>query len=177
MYDLHEANTSRRYKALGSFWNYSPCGRRPKNPTHGTKWPPCHCLGVAYSADGLHWDHAEEESKHDPGNQPGLDVVGQVRQDRALPALILNLRACIKIFRRTVSRFQSEHLMLTFMQDDGALDLAIWDSHLGSYWGLVRLDAAEPKNHRRTGRFVTKDFSKFSAGEQVFEGTDDYQVG
>ncbi len=53
MHDTHEANASRRYKALGSFWNYRPCGKRPSNPTHGTKWPPCHCLGVAYSSDVL----------------------------------------------------------------------------------------------------------------------------
>ena len=38
-------------------------------------------------------------------------------------------------------------------QDDGALDLAIWDADIGEYWGLVRLDAAEDGKwgHRRTG--------------------------
>lgn len=63
-------------------------------------------------------------------------------------------------------------------QDDGALDLAIWDAALdgGSYWGLVRVDAAG-KNHRRTGRFTSRDFVSFSAAEQVFEGSsDDDQV-
>ena len=58
---------------------------------HGTKWPPCHTLGVSYSADGITFDHAANVSAFDPGNIPGLDKVGQ---------------------------------------DDGALDLAIWDDDL-----------------------------------------------
>jgi hypothetical protein len=40
----------------------------------------------------------------------------------------------------------------------------------------VRVDAAS-KNHRRTGRWVSRDFVHFSAAEQVFEGSgDDDQV-
>ena len=65
-------------------------------------------------------------------------------------------------------------------QDDGALDLALWDADLdgGTYWGLVRVDTAKhSKNHRRTGRWTSKDFVKFTAAEQVFQGTgDNYQV-
>ena len=68
-------------KALGSFWNYKHCGKRPVNPVHGSPWPPCHCLGVSYSADGVVWDHAFNVSSFDPGNAPGLDEVGQVRAD------------------------------------------------------------------------------------------------
>ena len=146
LYDAHETNASRRYKALGSFWNYvSPDGgrcARPAHAVHGTKWPPCQCLGASFSADGLHWSGPlEDESQQNgrKGDLPGLDNIGQ---------------------------------------DDGALDLAIWDDDLdgGSYWGLVRVDTGS-KNHRRTGRFVSKDFVTFSAAEQVFEGTgDDYQV-
>jgi hypothetical protein len=130
IFDEHETNASRRYKALGSFWNYGNCGRRPENPVHGTPWPPCHCLGISYSSDGIRFDHPNNVSAFDPGNAPGLDKVGQ---------------------------------------DDGALDLAIWDEDLGAYWGLVRVDAASDGNfgHRRTGRFTTKDFVSFSAAEQV----------
>lgn len=97
---------------------------------------------MAYSADGLHFDHANNVSGFDPGNAPGMDNIGQ---------------------------------------DDGALDLAIWDDELdnGSYWGLVRLDTATDgaHGHRRTGRFTTKDWMTFTAAEQVFEGASaDYQV-
>ena len=52
LYDAHERNASRRYKALGSFWNCLHCGKRPANAVHGTKWPPCQCLGASFSADG-----------------------------------------------------------------------------------------------------------------------------
>ena len=137
--DEHETNASRRYKALGSYWNYEHCGPRPKNPVHGTPWPPCHCLGLSYSSDGVHFDHPNNVSAFDPGNAPGLDNVGQ---------------------------------------DDGALDLAIYDADLGEYWGLVRIDAAEDgtDGHRRTGRFTTKDWTSFSAAEQVFHGSADYQI-
>ena len=68
--------------------------------------------------------------------------------------------------------------MDTHGQDDGALDLAIWDDDLngGEYWGLVRVDAAG-KNHRRTGRWTSRDFQSFTAAQQVFEGpSDDYEV-
>eukprot|EP01046_Picozoa_sp_COSAG06_P051090 COSAG06_NODE_8256_length_2223_cov_1.250942_2_plen_413_part_00 len=140
MFDAHETNASRRYKAIGSLWNYEHCGKRPTNPVHGTTWPPCHCLGVNYSPDGVHFDGPrEDESKHSPGDAPGMDLVGQ---------------------------------------DDGALDLAIWDEDLngGEYWGLVRVDAAG-KNHRRTGRWTSKDFRTFTPAQQVFEGpSDDYEV-
>ncbi len=140
MYDAHEVNESRRYKAIGSLWNYENCGRRPVNPVHGTTWPPCHCLGVNYSPDGVHFDGLlADESKLSPGDAPGMDTVGQ---------------------------------------DDGALDLAIWDEDLngGEYWGLVRVDAAG-KNHRRTGRWTSKDFKTFTPAKQVFEGpNDDYEV-
>ena len=142
LYDEHERNASRRYKAMGSFWNYLHCGKRPTHAVHGTKWPPCQCLGASFSADGVHWDGPlADESKQNggKGNLPGLNAVGQ---------------------------------------DDGALDLAIWDDDLdgGSYWGLVRVDATG-KNHRRTGRWTSKDFKSFTAAEQVFQGTgDDDQV-
>ena len=91
-------------------------------------------------------------------------------------------------------------------QNDGELDLAMWDSDLGSYWGLVRIDASKnsmgarmcptcPRpdpcsdrngtvvvdtktclNGRRTGRFVTKDFVNFTRAVQVFNGTADYEI-
>ena len=140
MYDTHEGNESRRYKAIGSLWNYENCGKRPVNPVHGTTWPPCQCLGVNYSPDGIHFDGMlADESKFSPRDAPGMDTVGQ---------------------------------------DDGALDLAIWDNDLngGEYWGLVRVDAAG-KNHRRTGRWTSKDFKTFTPAQQVFEGpSDDYEV-
>jgi hypothetical protein len=157
MYDSHDSNHSRRYKAFGSWWG-NLC--RDKNSTtpvtahDGTQWPPCHNLGVAFSADGVHFDHAQAEDSFFPGNAPGLNVVGQ---------------------------------------NDGALDLAMWDQHLGSYWGLVRLDVniKDYKNcdtggsagttdctdgFRRTGRFETKDFKTFTAGEQVFHGRKGYEI-
>jgi hypothetical protein len=102
LYDVHERNASRRYKALGSLWNYLHCGRRPAHAVHGTRWPPCQCLGAAFSSDGVHWSGPtsdESEQSGGAGDVPGLNIVGQ---------------------------------------DDGALDLAIWDEHLGSYWGYVR---------------------------------------
>jgi hypothetical protein len=130
------------YKAMGSFWNYLHCGKRPTHAVHGTKWPPCQCLGAAFSPDGVRWNGPRaDESKQNggKGDLPGLNNVGQ---------------------------------------DDGALDLAIWDDDLdgGSYWGLVRVDASG-KNHRRTGRWTSKDFINFTAAEQVFQGSgDDDQV-
>ena len=49
-------------------------------------------------------------------------------------------------------------------QNDGTLDVAIWDEHLGYFWGLVRIDAGfvgrpgiANANPRRTGRFTTPD--------------------
>lgn len=118
MYDAHETNASRRYKALGTFYSRESAtsglcrgkgSKTPKIASDGTFWPPCHNLGVAYSADGIRFDHAEDEDSFDPGNAPGLDTVGQ---------------------------------------NDGAEDLAIYDEDLvlegassaGGYWGLVRLD-------------------------------------
>ena len=35
IFDAQEPNSSRRYKAFGTFWNYKPCGPRPTNPVHG----------------------------------------------------------------------------------------------------------------------------------------------
>ena len=65
-------------------------------------------------------------------------------------------------------------------QNDGTLNVAVWDADLGAYWGLVRLDAGyvgRDRNPRRTGRFTSPDFrTNFSASMQVFNGTDDYQV-
>ena len=69
-------------------------------------------------------------------------------------------------------------------QNDGTLDLAIYDEHLGHYWGLVRIDAGfvgksgiENANPRRTGRFTTPDMrTNFTAAVQVFNGTADYQI-
>jgi hypothetical protein len=150
MFDAHEQNASRRYKALGSFWK-NLCREKgsgtPKSATGGTAWPPCHNLGVAYSADGLVFDHGKDASAYQPGNQPGLDTVGQ---------------------------------------NDGALDLALWDANLdgGSYWGLVRIDVdiqclhnpACPDGLRRTGRFTTKDFEHFSPAKQAFHGRYGYEI-
>lgn len=147
IYDEHEKNASRRYKAFGTWWNYGKTSdplscERPRNPVHGTKWPPCHTLGCSYSSDGITFDHANNYSGNFV-NAPGMDTIGQ---------------------------------------DDGSLDLAIWDDDLpggGGYWGLVRIDASSDKDNgagrRRTGRFVSKDWVTFSAAEQVFEGTEDYQ--
>ena len=152
MYDQHETNASRRFKALGSFWGNLCRGKdskTPKTASDGTQWPPCHNLGVAYSSDGITFDHAQNEGNegsHDPGNAPGLDTVGQ---------------------------------------NDGALDLAMWDEDLGAYWGLVRVDVVGPpepmpwggaQGFRRTGRFTTKDFRTFSPAQQVFHGRQGYEI-
>ena len=78
MYDLHDKNASRRYKAFGTFYNNLCRGKDSKTPPtakDGDTWPPCHNLGVAYSADGIHFDHAQDESQGH--NAPGLDTVGQ----------------------------------------------------------------------------------------------------
>eukprot|EP01043_Picozoa_sp_COSAG02_P044496 COSAG02_NODE_3980_length_5959_cov_4.500512_1_plen_196_part_00 len=102
MHDTHEHNSSRRYKAFGSFWSNLCRGQNSTTPTtahDGSLFPPCHNLGVAFSADGVHFDHAQDEDAYDPGNVPGLDKVGQ---------------------------------------NDGALDLAMWDADLGSYWSARR---------------------------------------
>jgi hypothetical protein len=162
MFDAHECNASRRYKLFGQFFDGpqhhrasardgqhaadSParlrtvpgCGATgggspdPRTAVDGTAWSPCHSLGVAYSADGVHFDHALNETAHQPGNQPALDNIGQ---------------------------------------NDGTLDLAIFDADLGGYWGLVRLDAGfvgRARNPRRTGRFTANgDFTNFSRGVQV----------
>jgi hypothetical protein len=105
IYDAHEANASRRYKAFGSFWNdekqHPGDCQRPKEAKDGDVWPSCTNIGVAYSSDGIHFDHAQDESKNKPGNQPGTRDIGQ---------------------------------------DDGALDLAVWEEDLQEYWGLVRID-------------------------------------
>lgn len=69
-------------------------------------------------------------------------------------------------------------------QNDGTLDVAIFDDALGYWWGLVRVDAgfvgrpgAANANPRRTGRFTTPDMrGNFSAAVQVFNGTADYQI-
>ena len=149
MYDQHETNASRRFKALGSFWSDLCRGKdskTPKTASDGTQWPPCHNLGVAYSSDGITFDHAQNEGSHDPGNVAGLDAVGQ---------------------------------------NDGALDLAMWDEDLGAYWGLVRVDVVGPpepmpwggaQGFRRTGRFTTKDFRSFSPAQQVFHGRQGYEI-
>ena len=103
MHDAHERNSSRRYKAFGSFWSNLCRGKNSTTPTtahDGSLFPPCHNLGVAFSADGVHFDHAQDEDAYDPGNVPGLDKVGQ---------------------------------------NDGALDLAMWDTDLGSYWSASRI--------------------------------------
>ena len=60
---------------------------------------------MAFSADGVHFDHAQDEDAYDPGNVPGLDKVGQ---------------------------------------NDGALDLAMWDADLGSYWSASRIALLRP---------------------------------
>ena len=69
-------------------------------------------------------------------------------------------------------------------QNDGTLDVAIFDDALGYWWGLVRVDAgfvgrpgAANANPRRTGRFTTPDMrGNFSAAVQVFNGSADYQI-
>jgi hypothetical protein len=71
MHDTHESNSSRRYKAFGSFWKNLCRAKNSSTPStahDGTLFPPCHNLGVAYSADGVHWDHAQDEDAFDPGN-------------------------------------------------------------------------------------------------------------
>lgn len=150
MFDAHEQNASRRYKAFGSFWKNLCRGKgsgTPKSATEGTAWPPCHNLGVAYSADGIVFDHGKDASAFQPGNQPALDTVGQ---------------------------------------NDGALDVAMWDADLagGSYWGLVRIDVDIQCLHnpacsdglRRTGHFTTKDFENFSPAKQAFHGRYGYEI-
>ena len=158
MYDAHEKNASRRYKAFGSFYSSNDTattglcrGKGSKTPStavDGDVWPPCHNLGVAYSPDGITFTHSADETKSSNG-LPGLDVVGQ---------------------------------------NDGALDLAMWDEDMGdngSYWGLVRLDVVGPPNpmpwggaqgFRRTGRFTSQDFETFTPGEQVFHGRQGYEI-
>jgi hypothetical protein len=69
-------------------------------------------------------------------------------------------------------------------QNDGTLDVAVYDDALGYWWGLVRIDAGfvgrpgiANANPRRTGRFTTPDMrSNFTAAVQVFNGTADYQI-
>eukprot|EP01079_Euglenida_sp_SAG-EU17-18_P002935 gene2935-3513_t len=130
MYDLREANASRRYKAFGSFYAgdgpgrglcRGPGSRAPVDGQDGTAWPSCHNLGVAYSGDGIHFDHAQDEGAYDPPpprqrNQPGLDLVGQ---------------------------------------NDGALDLAMYDPDL-------------PPS--------TPGGGGFSPGVQIFNGRQGYEV-
>ena len=64
IYDAHEKNASRRYKAFGSFWqNHYPgqktkpgdCVAGPADAQNGHVWGPCVNIGVAYSADGIHF--------------------------------------------------------------------------------------------------------------------------
>ena len=79
MYDLHEVNASRRYKAFGTLFD-NLCRQKgtntPKTAVDGDFWPACHNLGVAYSSDGVHFDHAADESKS--SNQvPAIDKIGQ----------------------------------------------------------------------------------------------------
>ena len=156
IYDAHDKNSSRRYKAFGSFYGKETAtsglcrgqgSKTPKTAANGDFWPPCHNLGVAYSSDGIHFTNAVDES-NSKNDIPALDVVGQ---------------------------------------NDGALDLAIYDPDLdgGSYWGLVRLDVVGPPNptpwggaqgFRRTGRFTSKDFVRFTPGEQVFHGRQGYEI-
>ena len=85
-----------------------------------------------------------------------------------------------------VSLFQGNAPDLdTVGQNDGALDLAMWDEDLGAYWGLVRVDVVGPpepmpwggaQGFRRTGRFTTKDFRTFSPAQQVFHGRQGYEI-
>ena len=45
-------------------------------------------------------------------------------------------------------------------ENDGTLDVILWDEDLGEYWALVRLDAGHvgrDQNPRRTGRTTTSD--------------------
>lgn len=82
IYDSHDTNASRRYKAFGSFWSdekqaKGDCARPPSNTVDGHVWPACTNIGVAYSSDGIHFDHAQDESNYKPGNQPGTRDIGQ----------------------------------------------------------------------------------------------------
>eukprot|EP01045_Picozoa_sp_COSAG04_P007411 COSAG04_NODE_387_length_15288_cov_17.787609_8_plen_247_part_00 len=83
IYDTHDANASRRYKAFGSFWKDGQWGKqkgdcaRPKQAKDGDVWPACTNIGVAYSSDGIHFDHAMDETAFQPGNQPGTRDIGQ----------------------------------------------------------------------------------------------------
>ena len=83
IYDTHDTNASRRYKAFGSFWKDGQWGKqkgdcaRPKQAKDGDVWPACTNIGVAYSSDGIHFDHAMDETAFQPGNQPGTRDIGQ----------------------------------------------------------------------------------------------------
>ena len=63
-------------------WKPEPgdCVRPGGAAKDGDQWPPCVNIGVAYSAegDGIHFDHAQDESVFTPGNQPGTREIGQV---------------------------------------------------------------------------------------------------
>eukprot|EP00039_Didymoeca_costata_P021890 m.345700 g.345700 ORF g.345700 m.345700 type:complete len:534 (+) comp27044_c0_seq1:211-1812(+) len=74
----------------------------------------------------------------------------------------------------------SDHFYDVIGQNDGTENVLIYDESLGKYWGLVRLDAGyvgRDSNPRRTGRFTADaSLQNFTAAQQVFNGTADYQI-
>ena len=85
---------------------------------------------------------------------------------------------------RNMSTIPADQFYDVIGQNDGTLDVALYDEDLGHWWGLVRIDAGfvgKPgianANPRRTGRFTTPDMRhNFTAAVQVFNGTADYQI-
>ena len=110
-------------------------------------------MGVAFSADGIHFDHAQDENKHDPGNAPGLDNVGQ--NDGAMNLAIYDEEVPMP------DGSQGGYWGLVRLDVTGPPEPLPWGGAQG---------------FRRTGRFTTKDFVHFSSGEQVFAGRQGYEI-